>query len=112
MLRLNAQVTSTLVQWWVLRLEGGLSGSRSFVPWVSMCQPAGLSRYSSSSTWAEAEGKLKQLFPDPVQRGRVRAKLLPLAPAARLEYFDDTDDSVKAMLLSLEGQGAKLPNEP
>jgi hypothetical protein len=55
--------------------------------------------------WDEARKKLRGLFPDEKERGRVRAKLLPLLLEKRLEYFDDTDAVNKASLLGLAGAG-------
>lgn len=50
-------------------------------------------------TWDAANDKLKKLFPNSIERGRVKRKLLAIIDLdQRLEYFQDDDESVRAML--------------
>jgi hypothetical protein len=56
------------------------------------------------ASWAEAEAKLKQLFPDSTERGTIKGKLLQIPQEdQRLLFFQDDDLSVKAALLQLAG---------
>ncbi|KAK9818175.1 hypothetical protein WJX72_008251 [[Myrmecia] bisecta] len=65
---------------------------------------------SNSMHWDQAKQELVGLFPDEVERGRIKAKLLELPEKRRLEYFEDTAAANKASLLALAGAGpATLP---
>ncbi len=56
-------------------------------------------------TWAEAQDMLARLCPDEAQRGVIRYRLLLLEVEKRLEYFEDTEASVRSTLLSLADSG-------
>ena len=44
------------------------------------------------STWAEADFKLNELFPDPAQRGAVRAELARLVTASSFRLFNKEEE--------------------
>lgn len=48
--------------------------------------------------WDACEDKLKELYPDDRERGRVRKKLLDLDEALAVQYFYDSDVAVKVTL--------------
>jgi hypothetical protein len=54
-------------------------------------------------TWDEANEKLKILFPESRERGRIRAKLLDLEESKRVAYFQDDDEAVKESLAWFAG---------
>lgn len=105
--RCSLQVVSALAD--VARFAGALCRPQASAPILSVCPQANPDclGFSSASTWAAAKVKLKQLFPEETQRGKVRARLLSLPLAVRLEMFKDTDGCVRATLLSLAGKGTK-----
>ncbi len=68
------------------------------------------------NSWDELESKLKALFPDGVERGKVRKKLLDLDSDTRaIRYFQDEDDSVRETLFQLalapSGRPENIDNE-
>ena len=55
------------------------------------------------STEDEIEKKLKELFPDGAERGKVRLALLDEPLEKQRKYFRDEDTSVRALLAKLAG---------
>lgn len=61
------------------------------------------------SSWVEVEAKLKELFPDATERGKIRKRLIDLDESKAFRYFQDEDDSVKSALQELGSiQGGSL----
>ena len=57
-------------------------------------------------SWADMNNKLKELYPDPGDRGKIRKALLDVDLATACRYFEeDGDAAVKATLDALIGLG-------
>ena len=55
--------------------------------------------------WDAAEVKLKDFYPNDLERGKVRKKLLDFDETKALKYFRDSDAAVKATLDELLNEG-------
>ncbi|KAK9829154.1 hypothetical protein WJX72_004216 [[Myrmecia] bisecta] len=63
-------------------------------------------RMAYPQNWDAAEVKLKELYPNDLERGKVRKKLLDLDETKALKYFRDSQAAVKATLDELLNEGS------
>lgn len=53
--------------------------------------------------WNDAKSRLQRMFPNDSLRGSILGRLIPMGEPQRLEFFDETEECVKANLLALAG---------